>query len=135
MNQIRISENFLLKEFECKDGSHQVRIKRELLEKLQKLREEAGQPVIITSGYRNPSHNARVGGSPTSRHLTGEAADIRIPGPAPGRGGPAGGRGGIYRHRDLRQLHPCGRASGTRPLARLTHRGQKYSTRRIMPCP
>jgi uncharacterized protein YcbK (DUF882 family) len=80
MNQIRISENFLLKEFECKDGSHQVRIKRELLEGLQKLREEAGQPVIITSGYRNPGHNARVGGSPTSRHLTGEAADIRIPG-------------------------------------------------------
>ncbi|MDW7678876.1 MAG: D-Ala-D-Ala carboxypeptidase family metallohydrolase [Bacillota bacterium] len=80
LNQISISENFILKEFECNDGSHQVALRHELLDKLQRLREEAGKPVIITSGYRNPSHNARVGGSPTSRHLTGEAADIRIPG-------------------------------------------------------
>lgn len=80
MNQIRISENFFLREFECRDGSHQVALRHELLDKLQQLREEAGRPVIITSGYRNPAHNRAVGGSPTSRHLTGEAADIRVPG-------------------------------------------------------
>lgn len=32
--------------------------------------------LIITSGYRCPELNARVGGSPTSAHQTGNAADI-----------------------------------------------------------
>ncbi|MDW7678467.1 MAG: D-Ala-D-Ala carboxypeptidase family metallohydrolase [Bacillota bacterium] len=80
MNDIWISSNFRLKEFECNDGSHQVALTKALLEKLQRLRELAEAPVVVTSGYRNASHNARVGGSPTSRHLSGEAADIRIPG-------------------------------------------------------
>lgn len=30
----------------------------------------------VTSGYRSPAHNARIGGSPTSWHLTGRAADF-----------------------------------------------------------
>ena len=34
-------------------------------------------PLIITSGYRSPEVNKRVGGSPTSNHLTGCAVDIR----------------------------------------------------------
>ncbi|MDW7660600.1 MAG: D-Ala-D-Ala carboxypeptidase family metallohydrolase [Bacillota bacterium] len=80
MNNIRISPNFILREFQCKDGSHQVAIHHQLLEKLQQLRDMAQKPVLITSGYRNPSHNAKVCGSSTSRHLTGEAADIQIPG-------------------------------------------------------
>ncbi len=57
-----------------------VALRRDLLEGLQRLRDLAGRPVVITSGYRNKSHNDRVGGSPTSRHLTGEAADIKIAG-------------------------------------------------------
>jgi len=69
-----------LKEFQCKDGSYQVSIKSDLLYKLQQLRELAGQPVIITSGYRNDAYNKKVGGSPTSRHLRGKAVDIQIPG-------------------------------------------------------
>ena len=79
MNNIQISTNFHLREFQCKDGSHQVALKRDLLDKLQLLRDSAGKPVIITSGYRNAAHNLKVGGSPTSRHLRGEAADIQIP--------------------------------------------------------
>ena len=68
-----------MKEFQCKDGSYQVTLKRDLLEKLQQLRDLADKPVIITSGYRNPAYNLKVGGSPTSRHLRGEAADIQVP--------------------------------------------------------
>ena len=79
MNNFQISQHFNLKEFQCRDGSHQVVLKRDLLEKLQQLRNLAGKPVIITSGYRNPAYNKKVGGSPTSRHLLGEAADIQIP--------------------------------------------------------
>ena len=37
----------------------------------------ADEPIIITSGYRSPEVNKRVGGSPTSNHLTGCAVDIR----------------------------------------------------------
>ena len=80
MNNIQISTHFHLREFQCKDGSYQVVLKRDLLDKLQRLRDLAGLPVIVTSGYRNAAYNLKVGGSPTSRHLRGEAADIRVPG-------------------------------------------------------
>ena len=39
-----------------------------------------GAPVMVNSGWRCESHNARVGGSRLSRHLIGCAADIRIGG-------------------------------------------------------
>lgn len=83
MNNIPISKNFRLFEFQCKDGSHQVAIHHQLLHRLQQLRDLAERPVVITSGYRNATHNANVGGSPTSRHLTGEAADITVQGLRP----------------------------------------------------
>ena len=36
--------------------------------------------LIINSGYRSPEVNKRVGGSPTSNHLTGCAVDIHVTG-------------------------------------------------------
>ena len=36
------------------------------------------EPIIINSGYRSPELNKKVGGSPTSNHLTGCAVDIRV---------------------------------------------------------
>ena len=38
------------------------------------------EPIIITSGYRSPELNKKVGGTPTSNHLTGCAVDIRVAG-------------------------------------------------------
>lgn len=50
---------------------------QELVEKvLDPLREQWGSPLIVTSGYRCRRLNTAVGGSPTSQHMTGEAADI-----------------------------------------------------------
>ena len=43
---------------------------------LDPLREAIGSPVIVSSGYRCPELNNAVGGSPTSYHLLGLAADI-----------------------------------------------------------
>ena len=36
------------------------------------------EPIVINSGYRSPELNKKVGGSPTSNHLTGCAVDIRV---------------------------------------------------------
>ena len=45
---------------------------------LERLRALIGKPLIITSGYRDPIHNARVGGAPLSRHKAGDAFDIQL---------------------------------------------------------
>ena len=47
---------------------------------LEVLRDRAGTPIIINSGYRSPQLNKRVGGVSTSNHLTGCAVDIRCSG-------------------------------------------------------
>ncbi len=36
------------------------------------------RPIIITSGYRSPEVNFGIGGSPTSQHPLGQAADLHI---------------------------------------------------------
>jgi hypothetical protein len=41
---------------------------------------EKNTPIVINSGYRSPQLNRKVGGSPTSNHLTGCAVDIRVAG-------------------------------------------------------
>ena len=43
---------------------------------LDPLREAYGKPIRVTSGYRSEELNKSVGGSPTSDHLAGRAADI-----------------------------------------------------------
>lgn len=43
---------------------------------LDPLRELAGMPIYISSGYRCKELNKRVGGAEKSQHLTGRAADI-----------------------------------------------------------
>ena len=49
-------------------------------EVLQPIREHYGMGVKVNSGFRHPDVNAKVGGSKTSDHCKGMAADIEIPG-------------------------------------------------------
>lgn len=49
---------------------------------LQPVRNHYGKGVKINSAYRSPESNAAVGGSKTSDHCKGMAADIEIPGVA-----------------------------------------------------
>ena len=44
---------------------------------LDPLREAYGKPIVVTSGFRCKELNKAVGGSPSSQHLLGLAADIR----------------------------------------------------------
>ncbi|MEM3554492.1 MAG: D-Ala-D-Ala carboxypeptidase family metallohydrolase [Candidatus Micrarchaeaceae archaeon] len=78
MNDVMISKNFSLKEFEC-PCCHTVMIRPELIRLLQKLRDKLDRMVIITSGYRCKEHNRKVGGEVGSYHLYGMAADICVP--------------------------------------------------------
>ena len=84
-----LSPNFTLGEF-TKSGSHPevynipsheaiANLKR-LCTWLEVLRLRAGNPIRINSGYRSPQLNKRIGGVPTSNHLTGCAVDIRVSG-------------------------------------------------------
>ena len=47
---------------------------------LQPLRNAMGVPIPISSGFRCPRLNKEVGGSSTSQHLKGQAADLSIGG-------------------------------------------------------
>jgi zinc D-Ala-D-Ala carboxypeptidase len=49
---------------------------------LQPVRDHYGKGVKVNSAYRSPESNAAVGGSKTSDHCKGMAADIEIPGVA-----------------------------------------------------
>jgi zinc D-Ala-D-Ala carboxypeptidase len=49
---------------------------------LQPIRDHFGKGVKVNSGFRHPEVNAKVGGSKTSDHCQGQAADIEIPGVA-----------------------------------------------------
>ena len=79
----KLSKNFKVKEFACKDNSDVVFVAPELVEVLQKVRVHFGKPVNINSAYRTPMHNDKVGGATYSQHLYGTAADIRITGVEP----------------------------------------------------
>lgn len=79
----KVSENFKVKEFACKDASDTVFINDELVELLQKIRNHFGKAVHITSAYRTDAYNKKVGGANYSQHLYGNAADIWITGVPP----------------------------------------------------
>lgn len=75
---LKLSENFKVKEFACKDGSDVVFISPELVTILQKVRKHFGRAVHINSGYRTPTYNKKVGGATHSQHLYGMACDIHL---------------------------------------------------------
>jgi len=48
----------------------------ELFDTFRFIREEWGKPIPITSGFRCPTHNQAIGGSPLSVHMMGLALDL-----------------------------------------------------------
>lgn len=79
----KLSTNFTVKEFACKDGSDAVLIAPRLVMVLQSIRSHFGTAVTINSGYRTPQYNTKVGGVAHSQHCYGTAADISVRGQTP----------------------------------------------------
>ena len=89
---MQLSEHFTLSEMTRSDTAERNHIdntpSQEVIDNLRALcrnvlepaRVAFGQPIYITSGYRCPALNAKVGGQPTSQHLRGEAADLQVKG-------------------------------------------------------
>lgn len=75
------SETALRYDMDNTPGEAEIASLRLLCEKiLQPVREHYGKGVKVNSGFRHPEVNAKVGGSKTSDHCKGQAADIEIPG-------------------------------------------------------
>jgi hypothetical protein len=70
------SRHFSPQEMACRHCGR-LKIDPKLLDNLETLRATlGGKPMVITSGYRCPEHNRRVGGAPKSQHMEGRAADV-----------------------------------------------------------
>ena len=71
-----VSPNFRVREFRCKDGTDKILISDELVRALEDLRLVLGCSINLNSGYRTKAHNKAIGGSATSKHMKGIAADV-----------------------------------------------------------
>jgi hypothetical protein len=92
MNDERIVPSFYLSEFlhsdtavrrgldNTPDALSLANIRNFLAPGMQSVRELLGRPVVISSGFRSPAVNRAVGGSRTSQHMVGLAADFICPG-------------------------------------------------------
>lgn len=85
----KLTKNFTLEEMEFSltalnngwnnraNPEARAALRRLAVEVLQPIRDAWGAPIRVTSGYRCQQVNASVGGTKTSQHLLGQAADIQ----------------------------------------------------------
>lgn len=87
---MKLSEHFSLDELTHSDWAirhgidnsapeHVIENLKRLAQRLETVRTVLGCPVYVSSGYRSALVNKGVGGSRTSDHMLGLAADIRAP--------------------------------------------------------
>ena len=69
--------SFSPREVACK-GTGELLVDDQALDKLQALRTALSKPLVLTSAFRSLSHNKRVGGAKNSRHMQGDAFDVRM---------------------------------------------------------
>ena len=86
---MKLTANFSKSEFNCNCGCvmpvNVLENVKNLANQLQVLRNYVGQSIKINSGYRCEKWNAnpRVGGTKTSQHILGKAADVVVTGLRP----------------------------------------------------
>ena len=81
LSELTKSDTALRHDMDNTPGEIEIENLKRLAEKvLQPVREHYQRGVKVNSGFRHPDVNAKVGGSKTSDHCKGQAADIEIPG-------------------------------------------------------
>jgi hypothetical protein len=70
------TEHFSFKELNTGDYAWAI-LRTELLSGVELIRTNFGGSLIINSAYRNPAHNDAISGAVDSRHVHGDAVDIR----------------------------------------------------------
>ena len=81
LHELTKSETAMRHDMENNPGPSETANLTELAGKvLQPIRDHYQKGVKVNSGFRHPDVNAKVGGSRTSDHCKGMAADIEIPG-------------------------------------------------------
>lgn len=73
--------NFSASEFRCKHTGREA-MQDDFLRKLQGLRTEFGRAIVISSGYRDPSHPVEARKARPGAHAAGRAVDIKVVSPA-----------------------------------------------------
>jgi len=84
---MKLTKNFSLHEFRCRDGSdvpeELMDNVHELAKNLQVLRDHIQKPVRVISGYRSPTYNKKIGGARRSQHMLAKAGDLIVKGMTP----------------------------------------------------
>lgn len=82
---MQLSKHFHSTEFDCHGNGccSETKVNEKLIEILEQIREHFDAPITVTSAYRCPTHNRRIGGVTGSRHSKADAADIVVKGVAP----------------------------------------------------
>jgi len=87
---MKLSKNFTLEEFLVSQTAERhgidmtpppdvvEQLERLCVEILQPLRDYVYRSIHISSGYRPPELNKKIGGSKTSAHMDGRAADLKV---------------------------------------------------------
>lgn len=77
-----VTDNFRLSEFANTLDGNKILINAEVVgfyQDLEKFRKWYNRPMVITSGYRTPAFNKRIGGVSNSYHVRGLAVDFKLP--------------------------------------------------------
>lgn len=88
---MQLSEHFTLAEFcnsqaairnrlDNRPGDVEIANMKRLAALLEEVRALVGKPINVSSAYRSPAVNKAVGGSSSSAHMKGLAADITVSG-------------------------------------------------------
>jgi zinc D-Ala-D-Ala carboxypeptidase len=83
LDELTISETAARKGLDNTPDNDALMNLRRLALFLEKVREVLNKPIKVNSAYRAPKVNASVGGSKTSQHCLGCAADIKVIGMSP----------------------------------------------------
>ena len=86
---MKLAPNFTLEELTATSHAEHIEANRnppadvlaalgDLAQLLQRIRDHYGKPIRVNSAYRNPDLNVLIGGSTTSQHVKGQAADFVV---------------------------------------------------------